>query len=225
MNKFKVLIIDDDISICYILTTSLQDEGYEVHCQNSLKGVIQIIKEFNPNLIVLDVQIGDRSSINSLPEIMEISENIPIIFISSHTETNLIKSAIRGGGSYYLKKPFDTEELLIYIEKLCTANLRNRELYFGLSKLCLSSRYIISEECNISHRLGKTEYEILKLLALNLNQIVTREDIIEKIFIGVNASEHSLNNMISRLRRYLSNDKSVSIVTLREQGYSLRSND
>ena len=221
METKKALLLDDDIAICSLLTLALQEAGYEVHFQSSLIGLTDVIETFAPNIIILDVEIGDRNSIDTLPEIKSITESTPIIFISSHTQSDFIVRAIEGGGTHYLKKPFDTDELLVYADKLCKSNQLSRELYFGRTKLSIRTRTITFTESDNPHRLGKKEFEILRLLALNFNSYVSREQILSIVSLGETSYEHSLNNMIFRLRGYISPDKTIAIKTLHTHGYKL----
>ena len=107
----KVLIVDDDTLLGNILTQALKEEGYEVHYQSSTISLIPAVKEFRPNLMVLDIEIGNQDGINCMNDIQQIAPGLPILIISSHTESAEVKRALQQGAVAYLKKPFETEEL------------------------------------------------------------------------------------------------------------------
>lgn len=220
----RILLIDDDIAIGSLLTLALQESGYTVHFQSSMFGVMEITEKFEPNLIVLDVEVGEENSIDRLPELLAVSNSTPIIFISSHHESELVVSAISGGGTLYLKKPFSTSELIAYAEKLCTANEQSKVLQFGNSTLYIADRNLQCPTQSDSVKLGKKEFSVLRLLALEPNNIVKREEIINFAFDSENVSEHSLNNIICRLRASLASDLSLSIQTVHGIGYRLNTN-
>lgn len=219
----RILLVDDDIAIGSLLTLALQESGYTVHFQSSMLALMDVVQEFRPNIIVLDVEVGDENSIDRLPELLAVSQSTPIIFISSHHQSELVVSAISGGGTLYLKKPFTTSELIAYAEKFCTANARSKVLEFGESTLYISERTLHCPSENIPIKLGRKEFAVLRLLILESNQIVTRENLTKFAFngSGENVSEHSLNNIICRLRSYLAPDPTVAIKTHHSQGYTL----
>lgn len=84
--KVKILFIDDDITFGRICTIILQEKGYEVFYQTTLNGAKACIAEAHPDIIVLDVEIGNQNGIEVAPEIKVIAPNVPVLFISSHTE-------------------------------------------------------------------------------------------------------------------------------------------
>ena len=88
--KLKIFFIDDDIALGHICTRIMQEEGYEVLYQTSLNGAKACIVETHPDMIVLDVEIGNKNGIEAVPELKAIAPNTPILFISSHTNSQLV---------------------------------------------------------------------------------------------------------------------------------------
>ena len=82
--KLKIFFIDDDIALGHICTRIMQEEGYEVLYQTSLNGAKACIVETHPDMIVLDVEIGNKNGIEAVPELKAIAPNTPILFISSN---------------------------------------------------------------------------------------------------------------------------------------------
>lgn len=104
--KVKILFIDDDITFGRICTIILQEKGYEVFYQTTLNGAKACIAEAHPDIIVLDVEIGNQNGIEVAPEITVIAPNVPVLFISSHTESHWVVQALEVGAVAYLKSPF-----------------------------------------------------------------------------------------------------------------------
>ncbi len=219
MNAIKVLIIDDDIALGQIITMALNDNGYEAHYQTSLIAAKPTILEFNPNIIILDVEIGNRNGIDAAPEFREIAPETPILFISSHLESANVVRALNAGGVNYLKKPFEIEELLAYIKRF-TDNSQNKSQGNKIGLFELEDHYLKKGD-EIVKRLTEFEYKLLKLLVSNPNQIIKREEIEAELWENTIASEQSINNFIAKLRRYLSSDKSLELVTIPKVGYKL----
>ena len=108
--KLKIFFIDDDIALGHICTRIMQEEGYEVLYQTSLNGAKACIVETHPDMIVLDVEIGNKNGIEAVPELKAIAPNTPILFISSHTNSQLVVQALSAGAVAYLKKPLEIDE-------------------------------------------------------------------------------------------------------------------
>ncbi|MFR9511066.1 MAG: response regulator transcription factor [Rikenellaceae bacterium] len=209
MNNKKILLIDDDPVLGSILLISLQKEGYTVHYQNTLSGLQETLITFAPNVIILDVEIGNQNGIDALPAIKNIIGGTPVIFISSHTQSDFISRAIREGGSVYLKKPFDTEELVAYVEKFSQGNVIEKNIIkFGMWSLLPDTQTLVlnTKEDSATIKLTKKEYQLLQLLALNRKRVVLRAEIIAELYDQTvdNSIEMSINNFISKLRKYLS---------------------
>ncbi|MFR9525053.1 MAG: response regulator transcription factor [Rikenellaceae bacterium] len=226
MNNKKILLIDDDPVLGSILLISLQKEGYTVHYQNTLSGLQETLITFAPNVIILDVEIGNQNGIDALPAIKNIIGGTPVIFISSHTQSDFISCAIREGGSVYLKKPFDTEELLAYIEKfLQNSVIETNIIKFGMWSLLPDTHTLIlnTNDKTAPIKLTKKEYKLLELLVLNRKRVVLRAEIIAELYNQNidNTIEMSINNFISKLRKYLSAHKSVQLRTVHGVGYKI----
>ena len=90
----KVLLIDDDTLLGNILTTALTSEGYEVHYQSSLTGLRAVVREFQPNIAVLDIEVGMGDGIASMPDLKRVADTLPVIIISSHTDNEEVRRAL-----------------------------------------------------------------------------------------------------------------------------------
>ena len=95
MDKIKVLFIDDDIDFGKMLSLALEENGIKVYYSNSLAGIVAAIKEISPNIILLDVEIGTQSGIDMLPQIKAVALHTPILFVSSHHESEVAIQAIQ----------------------------------------------------------------------------------------------------------------------------------
>ncbi len=213
-----VLFIDDDIVLGQLVAGALSEEDIDVHYQNSLTGVKTVVAELNPNVIVLDVEIGVQDGIDAAPQLRAIAPEVPILFVSSHGESHEVIRALKTGAITYLKKPIEIEELVAYIKRHAVPT-SNPYIQLSSLRLDLSSRilYAANEELK---KLSKLEFMMLKLLHDKKNTIVTREEI-EKLWGDSIMNEHSLYNYIVKLRKLLSVDPTISITTMHENGYML----
>lgn len=145
--KTKVLIVDDDITLGAILSTGLELLDIETIYQTSLAGLQSAVKTSQPNIILLDVEVGDSNSIDLIQQLKLYAAGIPIIFMSSHIDAGYQSKAILEGATAFLKKPVDVEEVAAYIKRFgkreqqlsdasstitigsYTFDIQNRELY------------------------------------------------------------------------------------------------
>lgn len=217
--KIKVLFIDDDLFLGQIVGTALQKKGYEVIYQNSLVGAKSSLAESHPDIIILDVEIGTSNGIDAMPQLKAIAPETPVLFVSSHADSDTTIQAISAGGVNYLKKPLDIEVLAVYIERFATPH--DYSMAIGALILNTGTRELLDKDSNVIKLLSESEYKLLKLLAAYLNQTVSREQIEKEVWAEGFGSEQSLNNFISKLRKYLGADPRLELITMQKEGYKL----
>lgn len=218
-NKIKVLFIDDDLLLGQIVVAALKEKAFEVVYQNSLVGVEACLAEFRPDMIVLDVEIGAVSGIEIMPKLNAKAPKTPVLFLSSHTGSHTVIKALNAGAVNYLRKPFEVDELIAYIERFAVP--QTYIIPIGTLSLNTDTRELIDGNSNIIKQLSDSEFKLLKLFATHLNQTISRAQIEKEIWSGGLGSEHSLNNFISKLRKYLAADHFLELITIRKEGYKL----
>lgn len=221
MDKIKVLFVDDDVALGNIVTLALEDAGCEVHYQTSLAGIKNVVKEVCPDIIVLDVEIGSTNGIEVIPVLKLIAPKTPVLIVSSHGESENVMKALEAGAVSYLKKPFEIVELLAYIHRFVTPSQAGG-VKIGMFRLRVEENLLMKGD-EVVRKLSLFECKMLKLLVLNLNETVTREQMQQELWGDCvpESSEQSLNNYITKLRKYLSEDERLNLLTLPKVGYRL----
>lgn len=202
-NKYKILIIEDEINIRNFVKTILETNGYKVlEAGNAGNGKI-MCKSHVPDLIILDLGLPDIDGIDLIKEIRE-KMSIPIIVLSARTNETDKVMALDCGANDYITKPFGTEELLARVR----AVLRNsRQMYNsgGLQKkFCTGDMTIDYEYRRITIadeeiKLTQTEYSIVELLSVQAGRVLTYTEIIKKIW------EYDDSGSIKKLQVNMSN--------------------
>jgi DNA-binding response OmpR family regulator len=191
-----------------------------VHFQNSLAGIKNIIEEFKPSILVLDVEIGEEEGITSARDIFQIYPSLPVLFISSHIDTESVTRGVSTGGVGYIRKPFDMEELKAYIDRF--AHPKEDHTVIQMSRcysLNVTTRELFYKTTPVK-QLSMHEFSALWLFAQNKKNVVSYETLSEKVWgKEYTETEASMNNLISRLRKLLENDPDVQIRTLKNRGY------
>ena len=112
---YKVLIIDDEKDICFLISEILKDENYLTYSATNSNEAISYFDKYNPDLVILDVWLSNSKldGIEILKKFKKIKNNIPVIIISGHGTVDLAVSAIKNGAYDFLEKPFNSDKLII----------------------------------------------------------------------------------------------------------------
>lgn len=218
--KIKVLFVEDDIELGNVVSSFLKKRDIEVHFQSTLAGAKGALKELRPDIVVLDIEIGEDNGLEAIPAIKDIMPLVPIIIASSHIDCKNLQAAIQAGASDYINKPYVPDMLELFIRK----NLIEHSFHIiKIGGLGLNTHTRVLEYNGKElKRLSNLEYKLLKLLANNANDIVLREDIIKDLWVNENAStEFALNNLINALRRIIPSGTGIEIITERGRGFGL----
>ena len=225
MKELKILFVDDDINLGGFVSTILEiDYNYRVHFQNTLIGIDTIIQTLEPDIIILDVEIGEENGIDKAKEIVAKHPQIPIIFVSSHTEDDFITRGINTGGNAYLPKPLSIPVLVSYIQRF-TQQQQQQQQVIEISNYQLNLlTNKLSYKSQLVKKLSPFEKNALELLMQHPNEEVTKEQFAEKLWGHSLEKQNmaSLNNILSKLRDLFKDNSSLRIDTIRGVGYILR---
>lgn len=186
-SKYKILLVEDDISISNFITTSLEIAGYLVITAKKCSEAFTMYSSYNPDLVILDLGLPDRDGMEFLIEIRE-SNLTPVIVLSSRSEDSDKVNALDSGANDYITKPFSSAELLARIRTALKVGelIANPELAhkreFVLDELVINydtrQVFLKSKEINLT----PTEYNILSLLSMYSGKILTYSKIIKEIW-------------------------------------------
>ena len=228
--KISILFVEDDPNLSMILKDYLEMIGYNVdHAEDGEKGV-QLFFKKDYNLIILDIMMPKKDGFTAAKEIREQDQTTPIIFL---TAKSLKEDRIKGfeyGCDDYITKPFSTEELSLRIKailKRCTYRFQSsidpvNEIY-NLGKFTFDSSNLLLKINNTERVLTRKESGLLKLLCINMNNLLPREVAMEAVwgendyFIG-----RSMDVFIAKLRKYLKPDPHVQISNVHGIGFKLQ---
>ena len=212
----KILIVEDEKKISRILKLQLERKNHEITIiENGIDALNEIHKKRDfYDLMLLDLGLPSMEGNEVCKNVRKISK-VPIIVVSAKNNVEEKVDLLKSGASDYVTKPFDFLELEARINinirkekisqityKTLTLNLQNYSLYLE----------------NVPNLLTKTEFELVKLLIENKEEIVSRDKIVEKIW-GWDASDNLLDSTIKKIRQKLGKEK---IKTVRGIGYILQ---
>lgn len=220
MEKIKVLFVDDDIALGKVVTLALNAEGYAVEFCTSLAGIGTVVREMQPDIVVLDVEIGTKNGINAATELSAQMPDIPVLFVSSHVGGMEVARALDAGGMAYLHKPFEMEELTAYIRRY-TGVRHSKDMEIGHLFGLRAEDNMLIKAGKPMKRLSPLEAKLLKLLVQHAGKLVSREQIIQAVWGNDRCNEQSLNNYIAKLRKYMMEDERITLENVPKKGYRM----
>ena len=224
----KILIVEDDFNFGSILKDYLiLNDYYVVLAKNGIEGYEQFINN-DYDICILDVMMPYKDGFTLAKEIRQKDEEIPIIFLTAKTLKEDVLRGFKIGADDYLTKPFDSEVLLAKIKAILNRknfiNIPENENYeFYIGKFQFNSKLrslkILGKE---PVRLSPKENQLLKLLAINVNDLLSREIALNKIWRDDNYfTSRSMDVYIAKLRKYLKEDDDVEILNIHGEGFRL----
>ena len=212
----KILVVEDDKKISRILKLQLERKNHEITViENGIDALNEIDKKRDfYDLILLDLGLPLMEGNDVCKNVRKISE-VPIIVVSAKNNIEEKVDLLKLGASDYVTKPFDFLELDARID----INIRKEkisEIIYKTLKLNTENYSVYLEETPVL--LTKTEFELVKLLIENKEEIVSRDRIVEKIW-GWEASDNLLDSTMKKIRQKLGKEK---IKTVRGIGYILK---
>lgn len=202
---YKILIVEDDITIASAISGHLDKWGYQTKYTEDFQNIISQFTDFKPDLVLMDITLPYYNGFHWCSEIRKIS-NTPIIFISSISDNMNIVMAMNMGGDEYIEKPFDINVLTAKIQALLRRiysipQQKNVLTYRGL-ELNLNNTELSCNGEVIS--LSKNEYVILQFLMERNGTVVSREDLMERLWGNDEfVDDNTLTVNVTRVRKKL----------------------
>ncbi len=218
-----ILIVEDDKDINEMLQKVLKINGYNIKSAYSGTEAL-LLHNSDVDLIILDLMLPGKSGEEIISELKKI-ENVPVIVTSAINDIDAKLDLFNLGADDYVTKPFNNDELLARIKVHLKHNLNNQDevLKIGDIELNPKTYKVICNGLDIT--LSKIEFEILKLLMKNNNQVVTKSVLFDTIWDTMDsADENTLNVHISKIRNKLkkANSNKDYIETIWSVGYKFK---
>lgn len=227
MDKAKILLVEDDSNLGFVVSDQLKSQGYDVTlCSDGLEG-FQRFNEDSFHMCILDVMMPKKDGFALAEDIRKVNKEIPILFLTAKSMTDDKVIGFNVGGDDYLTKPFSYEELIVRVKALlkrvnfeALEKAQEKELKIGTYVFDTLNYKLTHSE--FEKKLTKKEAQILKMLYKFKNQVLPREVVLNGVwgqddyFVG-----RSLDVFITKLRKYLSHDEQVGIENIHGIGFKL----
>lgn len=219
----KVCLIEDEKSLSEMIRLNLEMDGFHVDVyDNGLTAKNDVLKIGSYDLIILDVMLPHVSGLEICEEIRKTSRS-PILFLSAKGTTIDRIAGLKLGANDYLPKPFDLEELLLRIQILLKINEVEQEITLEIGSKSISfTTYEITNSLNSEVQLlSKKEIELLKLFQEKAGIVVSRDEILDKIWGDQFPTSRTIDNYILSFRKIFEDDPKnpVYFHSIRGVGY------
>jgi two-component system, OmpR family, response regulator len=219
-----IFLVEDDLSFGSVLKSYLEINDYNVEWVDDGKYALDHFRRGSFNICILDVMLPHVDGFTIANEIRQINNEVPIIFL---TAKKLKEDVLKGygvGGDDYITKPFDTDILLAKIRAI----LSRRDFQNGTRDIYEIGKFIFNAKLRIltlgddEKKLSPKESQLLELLALNPNELISRELALKKIWGSDDYfTARSMDVYITKLRKFLSEDPNLNIKNIHGAGFQL----
>jgi len=215
-----LLLVEDDIDLQKVLAQYLELSGFRVYTANHGKHGLQVFRAHHIDLCILDVMMPVMDGFALAGEIRSLDPAMPIVFLTAKNQKEDKLKGLKIGADDYITKPFEAEELVLRLNNILKRAGKAYQESTTLGCLNIHFNELIIKDGEHSYNLTPRESELLRYLIENQNTLLKREQILEELwgqndyFLG-----RSMDVFISRLRKYLQAEETISLETKRGVGF------
>ena len=215
----KILLVEDNEILAKGLIYSLEQKKYQVIHTLNVENTLKILKTEKIDLAILDVSLPDGNGFDLYKNNIK-EKNISSIFLTAKDEEDNIVKGLELGAEDYITKPFSIKELMARINRIILRNKKNTIIQVQNIKFDMDKKVVYRDNENVE--LTNLELKILNLLFLNLNKVVKRSEIIDKIWewTGNDVNDNTVTVYLKRIREKIKTD---IIITIKGIGYRIDS--
>ena len=209
-NRYRVLAVDDEPQMLWLLGNILSEQGYKLVGASNPDEMMRQLETEKPQLVLLDLMLPGASGFELMSRIREVSD-VPIIFVSADDQEESVVKALSMGADDYVVKPFSSSELLARV----ASSLRRQRAEgttalrqpYRLEDLTIDYVNRLVTVSGRSVRLSATEYKLVCELSTNAGRVMTQDQILERVWgMGYSGENELLRSAIRHLRRKLGDD-------------------
>jgi two-component system alkaline phosphatase synthesis response regulator PhoP len=206
MQQYHILIVEDEESLANTIALNLQLENYKVLIAKKGNDALSVFKNNSGliNLVLLDVMLPEINGYELCQLFKAIDPLVPVIFLTAKNQISDKIEGLKLGADDYITKPFDLEELLLRVSNILKRTKKEVSPTFNFNSCSINfETFEIKDITGATTTLSKREIGLLKLLTENANKVISRDQIIEKLWgVEENASSRTIDNYILNFRKY-----------------------
>lgn len=220
----KIFLVEDDLSFGSVLKSYLELNDYQVEWVDDGKYAMDQYRKGDFDICILDVMLPHVDGFTIAGEIRKINKTVPIVFLTAKKLKEDVLQGYGVGGDDYITKPFDTDILLAKINAIASRREINpgpKDVYM-IGKFTFNTKLRTLSDGNSEQKLSPKEAQLLELLSLNPNELISRELALKKIWGSDDYfTARSMDVYITKLRKLLSDDPAINIKNIHGAGFQL----
>lgn len=226
--KAKILLVEDDPTLSYVVRESLQKNNYEVvHCTDGVAAWQQFMKN-NFDICLLDVMVPKKDGMTLANQIRQKNESIPILMLTSKSMDDDKIAGFKSGADDYITKPFNMQELLLRLEVFLKRTMKKEDTTptkFKIGDMTFDYNNLSLRNDSEEHQLTQREADLIRYLCMNANRVLKRDEILMNVwgkddyFLG-----RSMDVFITKVRKYLKGQKGAELQTIHGIGFKFAYN-
>lgn len=218
----RILLVEDGPAAARLLQIAFVAEGYDVCVAGEAAAGLQAVESFRPDLVILDVELGDGEDGMSLARRLRQSSDVPIMFLTAVDDPDAKVEGFEAGGDDYLTKPYSLAELLLRVHALLrrTGRLSSRVHQVGPLVVDEEAHRVVVAGVDVD--LTPIEFKILLALARNWGQVLSKAQVLEAAWGFGELADNLVEVHVSALRKKLERHAPRMVHTVRGVGYVLR---
>lgn len=220
----KILLVEDDPTLGFVIKDNLEMNNYNVDLCEDGEQALKAFENERFELCILDIMLPKLDGFGLAKKIRKYNKEIPIIFLSAKSLNEDKITGFKIGADDYITKPFSMEELICRMEVFLkrASPVSDTPKVWEIGEYIFDSAGIALKHGDRSFQLTRRESELLRFLCENRETVTKREDILLKVWGDDDYFKgRSLDVFISKLRKYLSEDKNVDIINFHGVGFKL----
>jgi two-component system, OmpR family, response regulator len=227
MSGAKILLVEDEKNFGIVMRDYLRMNDFDVTlCEDGLLGLANFNKD-KFDVCIVDVMMPKMDGFTLVEEIRKSDAQVPVLFLTARSMRDDMLKGYKAGADDYIIKPFDTELLLLKLHailKRSAPQINVEQVEYSFSEFRYSHQHrLLSHVSGKQNKLSPKESDLLNLLLVNRNKVVSKSILLQKIWKTENYfTGRSMDVYIVKLRKYLETDKSVTIENIHGSGYCLK---
>jgi two-component system OmpR family response regulator len=223
----RALVVDDEPAISELVSMALRYEKFEVRTAASGRDAVAQAKDFNPDIIVLDIMLPDFDGLEVMRRIRADNADVPVLFLTAKDAVADRVVGLTAGGDDYVTKPFSVEELVARIRGIVRRSILASEVRedpeIVVGDLVLNEETYEVFRGDVRVELTATEFELLRYLMRNPKRVLSKAQILDRVWSYDFGGRSSIVEIyISYLRKKIDTLGPAMIHTVRGVGYVLR---
>jgi two-component system, OmpR family, copper resistance phosphate regulon response regulator CusR len=223
----KLLVVEDEPKVASFLKQGLEEQDHEITLCNDGKNAIKLAQENQYDVIILDIMIPQMDGLEVAKELRREGNKTPILMLTALGSTDEKVLGLDAGADDYLVKPFEFKELLARLRALSKRNLNNllEQKILTLNDLELDLNLRVARRGGQTIDLTTKEFSLLEYLIRNKNRVITRTEILEKVWdSGFDSTTNVIDVYINFIRKKIDKDFPTKIIhTMVGMGYIVKS--